>query len=480
MPPSPTGKRFSAAPPLPEPPPRIHVLVVDDDEDICKLVSRSLAHFDDMSVEATSDTRDLVARIATAAPDVVLLDVMMPGVNGLDVLRELMDRGVGCQVVMMTAVDSVDLVVEAVKLGAQQFLVKPFATMEAVHVALLKAAEHGHLVDRSRSLEARLEAHERFGEIVGRSPPMRALFDMIERVAEAPSSVLVLGESGTGKELVARAIHNRSPRATRPFVAVNCGAIPADLVESELFGHVRGAFTGAQRDRAGLFETANGGTLLLDEVGDLPPAVQVKLLRALQERETRRVGTDVVTPVDVRVVAATNVDLESRVKAGSFRSDLFYRLNVIALRLPSLRDRLEDVPLLVEHFVTKCANRLQKPRPQVDADAMRALVEYDWPGNVRELEHVIERALVLCRGGFIERQDISIAGPSPLRAEEGPASLNGTYTEARKELLHDFDRRYATGLLDATGGNVSQAARLAGLDRTNFRRLMKRVGIRPR
>jgi DNA-binding NtrC family response regulator len=455
--------------------------VVDDDESICNLISRSLAQFDDMSVEITTESQDLVARIAAANPDVILLDVMMPGVSGLDVLRELKGRGVSAEVVMMTAMSSVELVVEAIKLGAHQFLVKPFRTMEAVHVALQKAAEHGYLVDRSRSLEARLEAHERFGEIVGRSPPMRALFGMIERIAKAPSSVLILGESGTGKELVARAIHNRSVRSGKPFVAVNCGAIPADLVESELFGHVRGAFTGAQRDRAGLFETADGGTLLLDEVGDLPPAAQVKLLRVLQEAETRRVGTDTVTRVDVRVIAATNVDLEARVRLGSFRSDLFYRLNVIALRLPSLRERPDDIPLLVQHFVAKCASRLQKPRPEVDPEAMRSLVAYEWPGNVRELEHVIERALVLSRGGYIERQDVSVTVPSshqPLDRDD--ASPAGTYTEARRQVIHDFDHRYATGLLVATAGNVSQAARLAGLDRTNFRRLMKRVGIRPR
>jgi DNA-binding NtrC family response regulator len=477
--PSTTGKRFSAAPPLPDPPRRVRILVVDDDEVICRLIARSLVPYDDMAIETTSDTTDLVARIAAIDPEVLLLDVTMPGINGLDVLKELKQRGARCQVVMMTAIDSVDLVVEAVKLGAQQFLVKPFGTMEAVHVALMKAAEHGRLVDRSRSLEARLEAHERFGEIVGHSPPMLAVFALIERVAKAPSSVLILGESGTGKELVARAIHNRSVRADRPFVAVNCGAIPPDLVESELFGHVRGAFTGAQRDRAGLFETADRGTLLLDEVGDLPPAVQVKLLRVLQEGETRRVGTDTVTPVDVRIIAATNVDLEARVRVGGFRSDLFYRLNVIALRLPSLRERREDIPLLVEHFVTKCSSRLQRPRPEVDPDAMQSLMQYDWPGNVRELEHVIERALVLSRGGFIDRQDVSVVGPSALRSDREPESSSGTYTDARKNLLYDFDRRYANGLLTATGGNVSQAARLAGLDRTNFRRLMKRVGIRP-
>jgi len=475
-----TPKRYSGAARLPAPANRAKVLVVDDEEAICVLLSKALARFDDLSIETTSNSRDLVARIAAADPDVVLLDVMMPGVNGLDVLRELRRRRASCQVVMMTARDSVELVVEAIKSGAYHFLVKPFESMEAVHVTLVKAAEHGRLIDQSRSLAQRLEAHEHFGEIVGVSSPMRSLFEMIDRVAETHSAVLILGESGTGKELVARAIHNRSARADRAFVAVNCGAIPADLVETELFGHVRGAFTGAQHARAGLFETANHGTLLLDEVGDVPPAVQVKLLRALQESEIRRVGTDAATRVDVRIVAATNVDLEARMRIGSFRSDLFYRLNVIALRLPSLRERREDIPLLVEHFVTKYASRLQRPRPEVDPEAMESLVDYEWPGNVRELEHVIERALVLSRGGSIDRQDVSVVGPSEPRAPRVPARSAGSYTDARKQVIDDFERRFALGLLQATNGNISQAARLAGLDRTNFRRLMKRVGVRSR
>jgi transcriptional regulator with GAF, ATPase, and Fis domain len=328
------------------------------------------------------------------------------------------------------------------------------------------------------------------------------VYRLIEGVAPTSSTVLILGESGTGKELVARAIHQQSPRAKRSFVAVNCGAIPKELVESELFGHVRGAFTGAQTSRAGLFETADGGTILLDEVGDLPLAAQVKLLRVLQEGEIKRVGADETRTVDVRLLAATNVDLVSKIHAGEFRRDLYYRLNVIAIELPALRDRGDDVLLLASHYLQKFARSMQREAKRLAPDAMRAVREYDWPGNVRELEHAIEHAMVLSQRDVIAatdlpfaRQSATVRMASPAPPPESSSSLpvshvDGAreadssrlfaelaelpYAEAKRRLVTLFDETYTSELLRRASGNLSEAARRAGLDRSNFRRLLRR------
>jgi DNA-binding NtrC family response regulator len=335
------------------------------------------------------------------------------------------------------------------------------------------------------------------------------VFRLIEGVAPTSSTVLILGESGTGKELVARAIHQMSPRSKKPFVAVNCGAIPKELVESELFGHVRGAFTGAHGARAGLFETADGGTILLDEVGDLPLAAQVKLLRVLQDGEIKRVGADEARTVDVRVLAATNVDLMSRIQAGQFRRDLYYRLNVIAIELPSLRERGDDVVLLANHYLQKFARSMQREPKQLGPDAVRALREYEWPGNVRELEHAIEHAMVLSQKDVIcasdlpfarasgtfreasissllpERASVRSAAEEPRPASEPRPVVDPTramfaelaelpYAEAKRRLVSLFDSTYTGEILRRTSGNMSEAARRAGLDRSNFRRLLRR------
>jgi transcriptional regulator with GAF, ATPase, and Fis domain len=363
------------------------------------------------------------------------------------------------------------------------------------------------LADRARQLEQVLLSKERFGEIIGDSPKMLDVYRLIEGVGPTSSTVLILGESGTGKELAARAIHQQSPRAKKPFVAVNCGAIPKELVESELFGHVRGAFTGAQTARTGLFETADGGTILLDEVGDLPLAAQVKLLRVLQEGEIKRVGADETRNVDVRVLAATNVDLMSRIQAGHFRRDLYYRLHVIAIELPPLRERGEDALLLANHYLQKFARSMRRQSKRLAPDAVRALREYDWPGNVRELEHAIEHAMVLSQRDVISAQDLPFvkqimlprepvtsrglaplperttvdpSSPSPppaaLEAPRGSSSwpTDLPYAEAKRRVLAQFDESYTRELLGRANGNLSEAARRAGLDRSNFRRLLKR------
>jgi transcriptional regulator with GAF, ATPase, and Fis domain len=343
---------------------------------------------------------------------------------------------------------------------------------------------------RTEVLERELASAAGYASIVGTSPRMREVFRMVEGVAASNSTILILGESGTGKELVARAIHERSTRAQRQLVVVNCGAIPAELVESELFGHTRGAFTGATMAREGLFELADHGTIFLDEVGDLPLPAQVKLLRALQEGEVKRVGSNEARTVDVRVIAATNVDLRTRIREGKFREDLYYRLNVIAIALPALRERREDIPLLATHFLHQYAVRMGKNLTRITPEAMHELETYDWPGNVRELENAIERAVVLARGDAIDPGDLpfgahaqpppTLGGPPPAQPPAPPETYAElTYSEARRRALWDFERRYMEAVLARTSGNITQAARTAGLDRSNFKRVLRRIQAGP-
>jgi two-component system response regulator HydG len=475
------------------------VLVVDDEPALRRSVARVL-ETRGMKVGVADDGRRALEYMERTPPDVALVDMMMPGLGGLELLARVKASGIAVEIILMTAFADVDSAVAAMKAGAYHFLTKPFHSNDAVAHAVLKAAEHRRLADRARELEQVLLSKERFGEIIGASPKMLDVFRLIEGVAPTSSTVLILGESGTGKELVARAIHQNSPRAKKPFVAVNCGAIPRELVESELFGHVRGAFTGAQSSRTGLFETADGGTILLDEVGDLPLAAQVKLLRTLQEGEIKRVGADENRTVDVRVLAATNVDLMNRIQASQFRRDLYYRLNVIAIELPPLRERGDDVVLLANHYLQKFARSMHRDPKQLAPDAVRALRDYEWPGNVRELEHAIEHAMVLSQKEAISSSDLPFVRPSgTFRDASSGAAPNrpggrGTeavrvgdstglevgelaelpYAEAKRRVVASFDESYTGEILRRTGGNMSEAARRAGLDRSNFRRLLKR------
>jgi two-component system response regulator HydG len=488
----------AAPPPLAEDAGEAHVLVVDDEPALRRSLTRVLEACG-MRVGTAEDGEAALEYISRTPPDVALVDMMMPGLGGLELLARIKASGIPVEVILMTAFADVDAAVSAMKAGAYHFLTKPFHSNDVVAHAVQRAAEHRRLADRARQLEQALLSKERFGEIIGDSPKMLDVYRLIEGVGPTSSTVLILGESGTGKELAARAIHQQSPRAKKPFVAVNCGAIPKELVESELFGHVRGAFTGAQSARTGLFESADGGTILLDEVGDLPVAAQVKLLRVLQEGEIKRVGADETRNVDVRVLAATNVDLLSRIQSGHFRRDLFYRLNVIAVALPPLRERGDDVLLLANHYLQKFARSMHRETKRLGPDAVRALREYDWPGNVRELEHAIEHAMVLAQKEVISAMDLpfvrqslsfreALTVPSrptidALRPPSAPTGLDGgvlsefaglPYASAKKQLLARFDENYTRSLLQRASGNMSEAARLAGLDRSNFRRLLKR------
>ncbi|MDJ0761949.1 MAG: sigma-54 dependent transcriptional regulator [Myxococcota bacterium] len=455
----------------------IHVLVVDDEPESLRAVARILKARG-FEVDTAMNGIEALERLEKNTVDVMLVDLVMPGMSGLEVLKKAKVGFERLEVVMMTAFADVDTAVAAVKAGAYDFLTKPFPSSDTVALAVTKAAEHGRLVYKTRRLEEELEVRERYGNIIGSSPPMLEVYRMIDSVAHSTSTVLLQGESGTGKELAARAIHNRGPRGSKPFVPVNCSAIPENLVESELFGHIRGAFTGAVATRMGLFEAADGGTILLDEVGELPPQVQVKLLRTLQEGEVKRVGASESSKVDVRIIAATNVDLYQAMVASTFREDLYYRLNVITIQIPPLRERVEDIPLLAYHFLRRYALRSGRDIRRISLEAMRALRSYAWPGNVRELENAMERAVVMAKG------DVIIPGDLPryvVSTAESTTSRNVLldlpFAEAKRRVIDGFEKEYVQEVLRRTGGNVSEAARQSSLDRSNFRRILKKYKV---
>ncbi len=467
------------------------VLVVDDEPTLRRSVVRML-NASGMEAIPVEDGTAALALLERERVHVALVDLMMPKMNGLELLEQMRTNHPGVEVIMMTAFGDVEVAVKSVRAGAYDFLEKPFRSNDEVVLTVSKAAERRRLLNRTAMLERKLEQKETFGELIGNTTSMQEVYRLAVGVAPTSSTVLILGESGTGKELTARAIHGHSSRSNKPFVAVNCSAIPVDLVESELFGHVRGAFTGATATREGLFESADQGTIFLDEVGDLPPLAQVKLLRALQEGEIKRVGSNETRRVDVRVLAATNVDLKAKIAAGKFREDLFYRLNVICIELPPLRKRREDVAILAHHFLRKYAARQGREVMKISDEAMRVLRMQNWPGNVRELENAMEHALVYCKEDTILPQHLpssrhSIA-PATCDSEQAATDLGVAlpenmadlpYREAKLRALTMFDEAYFSAVLRRTGGNISAAARQAGLDRSNFRRASKRSNGKP-
>ncbi len=457
--------------------PTARVLIVDDEPESLRAVARILKARG-FEVDTASNGIEALDRVEKSNIDVMLVDLVMPGMSGLEVLKRTKAASEQLEVVIMTAFADVDTAVAAVKAGAYDFLTKPFPSSDTVALAVSKAAERGRLLDRTRRLEEELEVRERYGNIIGSSPTMLEVYRMIDSVAHSASTVLLQGDSGTGKELVARAVHSRGPRAAKAFVPVNCSAIPENLVESELFGHLRGSFTGAVNTRMGLFEAADNGTILLDEVGELPLQVQVKLLRTLQEGEVKRVGSSESSNVDVRVIAATNVDLHQAMLDGTFREDLYYRLNVITITIPPLKERIEDIPLLAYHFLRKYALRSGRDIRRISLEAMRALRSYGWPGNVRELENAMERAVVMARS------DVIVPGDLPHSVVNTTDSvvtrnilLDLPFSDAKKRIIESFEKEYAQEVLRRAGGNVSEAARQSGLDRSNFRRIIKKYSM---
>ncbi len=455
------------------------ILVVDDDKVVLRAVTEILQR-EGYNVVAIDDAVEGLAASKDPTVDVAVLDIRMPHLSGMDLLRAIKQARPDVEVVMMTAFATVETAVEAVKAGAYDYLTKPFSNIDEVSLTVAKALERKQLKDRTRVLEEQLSVKGQFEDLIGQSGQMRAVFKLVETVSYSSATVLIQGESGTGKELVARAIHYRSPRKDKPFVAVNCSALTDTLLESELFGHVKGSFTGATGNKKGLFEAADGGTIFLDEIGDVPPATQVRLLRVLQEGEVKRVGANDTIKVDVRVIAASNVDLARAKDQGKFREDLFYRLNVITVALPPLRDRPEDVPLLAGHFLRMYAGKMGKKVTGVSPQAMEALVCHRWMGNVRELENVIERAVVLTAREVVDVEDL----PQQLRESNGGGGdvevlslAHLPYAEAKRLAMRAFERRYLSALLEKSGHNVSSAARAAGVDRSNFRRLLKQYEV---
>jgi two-component system response regulator HydG len=455
------------------------ILVVDDDTVVLKAVSQILSR-EGYHVVSIDDAVEGLTAAKDPSVDVAILDINMPNLSGMDLLKAIKSARPEVEVVMMTAYATVETAVEAVKAGAYDYLTKPFENIDEVSLTVAKAAERKQLKDRTRILEEQLVVKSQFEDLIGQSNQMRSVFKLVETVSYSTATVLIQGESGTGKELVARAVHFRSPRKDKPFVAVNCSALTDTLLESELFGHTKGSFTGATGNKKGLFEAADGGTIFLDEIGDVPAATQVRLLRVLQEGEVKRVGANESIKVDVRVIAATNVDLARAKEQGRFREDLFYRLNVIAVQLPPLRDRPEDVPLLAQHFLRMYSSKLKKKLTGFTPRAMEALTCNRWVGNVRELENVVERASVLTSHEVVDVDDLPPGfqdQPQAGSQVEVFSLAHLPYAQAKRLAMRAFERRYLTALLEKNNQNVSSAARAAGVDRSNFRRLLKQYEV---
>ena len=445
------------------------VLVVEDEEKLRRVIELHLitSGFDVDKAATAEEGLKVVDR-----SDLVLTDLRLPNMDGLEFLSLIRRQNAVVPVVIMTAYGSVETAVEAMKSGATDFLLKPFSLDHLMQV-VEKALEVRALRDENRQLKEELGRRYEYDDIIGRSEAMQEIFATVERVAPTRATVLLAGESGVGKDLIARAIHHRSPRRERPLVKINCSAIPENLMESELFGYDKGAFTGAVGSKPGKFEQADTGTVFLDEIGDVPAAVQVKLLRILQEREFERLGSNVTRHIDVRVVAATNQDLRAALEQGTFREDLYYRLNVVPMNIPSLRERKGDIPFLANHFVRKLAPDSGRQVDGISDAAMEKLMSYHWPGNVRELENVIERALILCHGNQLEAEDIKLE----MAPRSRPADNNGRNFLPEGLTLDQYEQEIIREALRRADGNKSQAARLLGLTRNALRYRLTQMGL---
>ena len=450
------------------------ILVVDDDAVARELLAEALKN-EGYHVEAYGSGEEAIARGREGRVDLVLTDIRMGAVDGLTVLREFKRMSQDTAIVVLTAFGSLEGAIEAIKQGAYDYLAKPFKK-EEIKLVVQRSLDHCRLLRENTKFREELKSKDEWSPLVGSSPAMLEVYKLVARVSETRSTVLLQGESGTGKELIARAIHGNSPRRDKPFVPVNCGALPDTLLESEMFGYEKGAFTGAVGTKTGLFESANGGTLFLDEVGELGQALQVKLLRVMQDHEVRRVGGTNSIKVDVRIIAATNRDLEQLVKEGKFRDDLFYRLNVVRITLPSLKEREEDIPMLAHYFLQKCAAGATTAVRGFHPDTMECLNRYRWPGNVRELENAIERAVSLSQGPLLTPDDL----PASLRQPSGPAEQKPEIPETAESVyltLEEVEKRHLTRVLKETKGNKVKAAKILGIDRRTLYRMAERFGI---
>jgi two-component system response regulator PilR (NtrC family) len=446
------------------------ILVVDDEKSMRDML-KILFEKEGFEAETAENGEEALRLVSEKVYDLVLSDIRMGKVSGLDLLREIKNQSNPPQVVLMTAYASTETAVEALKLGAVDYIIKPFDVNELLH-RVKSAIEKKSLLEENIELRAELSKEEGFEGIIGNNQKMLEIYSLIQRIAPTNSTVLIQGESGTGKELIAKAIHYNSLRKNKPFISINCGGLPETLLESELFGYIKGAFTGAYASKRGLFDVAEGGSLFLDEIGDMTPLMQTKLLRAIQERKIRPVGSTSEHSIDVRLITATNKDLLALVKENSFREDLYYRINVIKIEVPPLRERKDDIPILLQHFIEKYSQMLRKAEPQISKEAVKILEEYNWPGNVRELENVVERALALDQNGVFE--------PSLL-----PDNIKGGRVEQKREFIEipeegfslekakdDFEIKLIKRALELENGNMTKAAKRLGITYRSLRHLV--------
>jgi len=454
------------------------ILLVDDEPDFAQGLARLVATgFPDVETEIAHSGAEALPLIAAGGVGLMLTDLRMPGLDGQELLRQALEADPNLTVIMLTGHGSVETAVAALKAGAYDFLTKPVERAELFR-AVAKGLERDRLLGENRTLRELARRSELERTLVGQGPAMRRLKESMAAVAASDYTVLVRGESGTGKELVAASIHRLSSRATRPFITVNCPAIPEHLLESELFGHVKGAFTGADKSRRGLFVAASEGSILLDEIGDIPMPVQTKLLRVLQEHEVRPVGSSDTVKVNVRILATTNQDLEGRIASGQFRQDLFYRLNVLTISTPPLRDRKEDIPLLAAHFLAQTCAEMRLPPKVLGPETVACLTERPWPGNVRELQNFIRRLAVFCPNPQVDMNHLRQAeGGLPGHALCSPqAEPLAPYKEAKAHVLDGFTKRYVEQVLEMSGGNISEAARISGIERVSLQKILRRMG----
>jgi DNA-binding NtrC family response regulator len=453
------------------------ILIVDDEQDLLDLLVRSLKPDLDCRVVTAPSGLEALKRLSEDSFDLVLADIKMPGMDGLELLEIIKRQDPEQTVVMMTAYGEIDTAVAAIRSGAYDFITKPFEH-DALVLRLEKALERSTLIRENVRLQQVCSPLPAFQDLVGKSAVMQRLYESLQMAAKTDLTVLITGESGTGKDLAGRALHALSRRSRGPFVAVNCPTVPENILESELFGYRKGAFTHATENRIGLFQEAQGGTIFLDEIGDISPTIQTKLLRVLQEKEIKPLGDTHSITVDVRIIASTNQNLEVKIKKGEFREDFFYRLNVLPIRLPSLREHREDIPLIANHLLQKQCAAMDRPLKRISPELMQVFIGKNWAGNVRELENLIMRGISFSSGDDIQPKDAGVDLPSTL---QGPAAVDFshlTYKDAKQQNLQQFNIHYIGGILAECKGNVSQAARMCGLERQALQQIMRRYGIR--
>lgn len=447
-----------------------HILIADDEQQIRESIYYILED-EGYYCETAADGKEAIEKVEEGSFDVVITDLKMPEYDGLRVMDHINKYSSDTLVVIITAYATVETAVKSLRKGASDYLLKPL-DMDEVTLRIGHLIERKALLQENKYLREQIDRNFNFNHIIGESKAMKEVYNMVERVSQAQTTVLISGKTGTGKELVARAIHKNSPRENKPFLAINCGATPETLFASELFGHKKGAFTGANEDKEGVFVAASGGSLFLDEVGEIPLKVQVDLLRVLQEREVKALGSNQTKSFDTRIIAATNRDLEKEVEKGNFREDLYYRLNVVEIPLPSLSERPRDIPLLAQHFIEKYNRKVNRSVKGVDSKAMRLMMGYDWKGEVRELENVIERALLLGDADYIQPEDLppSISETEPIESEDYNA-------ESLNEAVQSFEKHHIKNILRRTNGNRAEAARLLNIDPSTLYRKMEKYNI---